>query len=103
MINIAGVLPDVLLLYNDYQGTISVGLGVTTTVVGRLLTSNEPTVEESIRTEGSNNKSKNKKFPYQLHLPIALHSPATTPEKIVDGGEVNRFSLVAFPLNRANK
>src|SRR3954465_12167845 len=40
---------------------------------------------------------------YRLHLPIALHSPATAPEKLVDGGEVNRFSWVAFPVNRANK
>ena len=73
---------------------------MTTTVVGRLLTSNEPTVEESIRTESNNRKYK---FPYRLHLPIALHSLATAPEKLVDGSEDNRFSWDASPINRANK
>ena len=39
-----------------FMGTISVGVGMTSIVVGRLLTSNEPTIEESIRTKGSNRK-----------------------------------------------
>ena len=50
---------------------------------------------------GRNKISTNSKsFPYQFHLPIALHSPATAPENSLDDHKY-RGCIVVLSINKS--